>query len=116
MLIDIVNLMIKCHIFLYIISYDIISAIELKKNLLYWKITWSFVSSGFIYLSLFLGVYVMMLHLPLSFFGKANAAFGINLCKVYMNDDPKMTKTYIMANSNVVICVLEWGLLNVLNR
>ena len=59
----------------------------------------------------------MMLHLPLSFFfGKANAAFGINLCKVYMNDDPKMTMTYIMANSNVVICVLEWGLLNVLNR
>ena len=42
--------------------------------------------------------------------------FGINLCKVYMNDDPKMTMTYIMANSNVVICVLEWGLLNVLNR
>ena len=36
-----------------------------------------------------------------------NAAFGINLCKVYMNDDPKMTMTYIMANSNVVICVLE---------
>ena len=32
---------------------------------------------------------------------------GINLCKVYMNDDPKMTMTYIMANSNVVICVLE---------
>ena len=50
------------------------------------------------------------------FFGKANAAFGINLCKVYMNDDPKMTMTYIMANSNVVICVLEWGLLTVLNR
>ena len=50
------------------------------------------------------------------FFGKANSAFGINLCKVYMNDDPKMTMTYIMANSNVVICVLEWGLLNVLNR
>ena len=33
-----------------------------------------------------------------------------------MNDDPKMTMTYIMANSNVVICVLEWGLLTVLNR
>ena len=33
-----------------------------------------------------------------------------------MNDDPNMTMTYIMANSNVVICVLEWGLLNVLNR
>ena len=50
------------------------------------------------------------------FFGKANAAFGINLCKVYINDDPKMTLTYIMAKSNVVICVLEWGLLNVLNN
>ena len=50
------------------------------------------------------------------FFGKANAAFGINLCKVYTNDDPKMTLTYIMAKSNVVICVLEWGLLNVLNN
>ena len=46
----------------------------------------------------------MMLHLPLFFFGKANAAFGINLCKVYMNDDFKMTLTYIMAKSNVVIC------------
>ena len=41
------------------------------------------------------------------FFGKANAAFGINLCKVCMSDDPKMTLTYIMANSNVVIWVLE---------
>ena len=50
------------------------------------------------------------------FFGKANAAFGINLCKVYINDDPKMTLTYIMAKSNMVICVLEWGLLNVLNN
>ena len=60
---------------------------------------------------------VMMLHLPFFFFfGKANAAFGINLCKVYINDDPKMTLTYIMAKSNVVICVLEWGLLNVLNN
>ena len=59
----------------------------------------------------------MMLHLPLFiFFGKANAPFRINLCKVYMNDDPKMTLTYIMAKSNVVICVLEWGLLNVLNK
>ena len=45
-----------------------------------------------------LGLDVMMLHLPLFvFFGKANAAFGINHCKVYMNDDPKMTLTYIMA-------------------
>ena len=52
----------------------------------------------------------------ISFFGKANAAFGINLCKVYMNDDPKMTLTYTMAKSNVVICVLEWGVLNVLNK
>ena len=52
----------------------------------------------------------------LFFYGKANAAFGINLCKVYMNDDPKMTLTYIMAKSNVVICVLEWGVLNVLNK
>ena len=50
------------------------------------------------------------------FFGKANAGFGINLCEVYMNDDPKMTLTYIMAYSNVVICVLEWELLNVLNE
>ena len=50
------------------------------------------------------------------FFGKANAAFGINLCKIYMNDDPKMTLTYIMAKSNVVICVLELGLLNALNK
>ena len=59
----------------------------------------------------------MMLHLPLfPFFGKANAAFGINLCKVYMNDDPKMNLTYIMAKSNVVICVLEWGVLKVLNK
>ena len=55
----------------------------------------------------------MMLHLPLFIFGKANAAFGINLCKVYMNDDPKMTLTYIMAKSNMFICVFEWGLLNV---
>ena len=71
----------------------------------------------YIFYAYFLGFYVIMLRLPLSFFfGKANAAFGINLCKVYMNDDPKMTMTYIMANSNVVICVLEWGLLNVLNR
>ena len=31
------------------------------------------------------------------FFGKAIAAFGINLCKVYMNDDPKIYLTYIMA-------------------
>ena len=51
-----------------------------------------------------------------SFFGKVNAAFGINLCKVNMNDDPKMTLTYIMAKSNMVICVLEWGVLNVLNK
>ena len=60
----------------------------------------------------------MMLHLPFFFFffGKANAAFGINLCKVYINDDLKMTLTYIMAKSNVAICVLEWGLLNVLNN
>ena len=65
---------------------------------------------------LIFGLDVMMLHLPLFFFGKANAAFGINLCKVYINDDPKMTLTYIMAKSNVVICVLEWGLLNVLNN
>ena len=50
---------------------------------------------------LILGLDVMMLHLPF-FFGKANALFGINLCKVYMNDDPKMTLTYIMAKSNVV--------------
>ena len=49
-------------------------------------------------------------------FGKANAAFGINLCKVYINDDHKMTLTYIIAKSNVVICVLGWGLLNVLNK
>ena len=63
---------------------------------------------------LILGLDVMMLHLPL--FCKANAAFRINLCKVYMNDDPKMTLTYIMAKSNVVICVLEWGLLNVVNK
>ena len=56
---------------------------------------------------LILDLDVMMLHLPF-FFGKANAAFGINLCKVYMNDDPKMTLTYVMAKSNVVICVLEW--------
>ena len=63
------------------------------------------------------GLDVLMLHLPLfSFFGKANAAFGINLCKVYMNDNSKMTLTYIMAKSNVVICALEWGLLNVLNK
>ena len=59
---------------------------------------------------LILGLDVMMLHLP------ANAAFRINLCKVYMNDDPKMTLTYIMAKSNLVICVLEWGVLNVLNK
>ena len=65
---------------------------------------------------LMLGLDVMMLHLPLFFFGKANAAFGINFCKVYMNDDPKKTFTYIMAKSNVDICVLEWGLLNVLNN
>ena len=66
---------------------------------------------------LILGLDVMMLHLPLfPFFGKANAAFGINLCKVYMNDDPKMNLTYIMAKSNVVICVLEWGVLKVLNK
>ena len=58
----------------------------------------------------------MMLQLPFLFFGKVNAAFGINLYKVYMNDDPKMTLTYIVANSNVVICVLEWGLLIVLNE
>ena len=48
---------------------------------------------------LIFGLDVMMLHLPLFyFFGKANAAFGINLCKVYINDDPKMTLTYIMKN------------------
>ena len=58
----------------------------------------------------------MMLHLPFFFFGKANAAFVINLCKVYMNDNPKMNLSYIMAKSNVVICMLEWGLLNVLNN
>ena len=116
MLIEIVNLMIKCHIFLYIISYDIISAIELKKTCCTGKSLDHLLSQVLYIYAYFLGVYVMMLHLPLSFFGKANAAFGINLCKVYMNDDPKMTMTYIMANSNVVICVLEWGLLNVLNR
>ena len=51
----------------------------------------------------------MMLHLPLSFFGKANAAFGLKLCKVYMNNCPERILIYIMAKSNVVICVLEWG-------
>ena len=49
MLKNIAHKMIECHFFnilfyyyLYIISYDIISAIELK-NLLYSKITWPFV-------------------------------------------------------------------------
>ena len=41
--------------------------------------------------------------------GKANAAFGLKLCKVYMNDDPEITLIYIMEKSNVVIYVLEWG-------
>ena len=39
------------------------------------------------------------------FIGKANAAFGLELCKVYMNDVPEMTLIYIMEKSNVVICV-----------
>ena len=41
--------------------------------------------------------------------GKAKAAFGLKLCKVYMNDDPAITLIYIMEKSNVGICVLEWG-------
>ena len=41
--------------------------------------------------------------------GRANAAFGLKLCKVYMNDDPEITLIYIMEKSNVVICMLEWG-------
>ena len=28
--------------------------------------------------------------------GKANAAFGLKLCIVYMNDDPEITLIYIM--------------------
>ena len=40
--------------------------------------------------------------------GKANAASGLKLYKIYMNDDPEMTLIYIMEKSNVVICMLEW--------
>ena len=53
----------------------------------------------------------MMLHLPSFFFlARPMQHFGINLCKAYMNDDPKMTLTYIMAKSNVVIGVLGVGI------
>ena len=41
--------------------------------------------------------------------GRANAAFGLKLCKVNMNDDPEITLIYVMEKSNVVICMLEWG-------
>ena len=48
---------------------------------------------------LILGLDVMMLHLH--FFGKANAAFGINLSKIYMNDDPKMTIHVILSRAQI---------------
>ena len=62
------NLMIKCHIFLYIISYDIISAIELKKTCCTGKSLGHLFSQVLYIYAYFLGVYFMMLHLPLSFF------------------------------------------------
>ena len=44
------------------------------------------------------------------FFGKANAAFWNQSLQSLINDDPKMTLTYIMAKSNVIICVLGVGI------
>ena len=33
---------------------------------------------------------------------------GLNLYKVYINDDPGLTLTYFTARSNWVICTFEW--------
>ena len=59
----------------------------------------------------------MMLHLPLFvILARPMQHLESISAKFIMNEDPKMTLTYIMAKSNVVICVLEWGLLNILNK
>ena len=34
---------------------------------------------------------------------------GLELYKVYINDEPGLTFTYFMARSNVVTCTFEWG-------
>ena len=39
------------------------------------------------------------------FIDKANAAFRLELCKVYMNDVPETTLIYILEKTNMVICV-----------
>ena len=35
--------------------------------------------------------------------------WGLELYKVYINDDPGLTLTYFMARSNWVTCTFEWG-------
>ena len=34
---------------------------------------------------------------------------GLKLYKVYINDDPGLTLTYLLARSNWVTCTFEWG-------
>ena len=38
-----------------------------------------------------------------------HVALGLKLFKVYINDDPGLTLTYIKVMSNWVICTFEWG-------
>ena len=35
--------------------------------------------------------------------------WGLKLYKVYINDDPGLTLSYLMARSNKVTCTFEWG-------
>ena len=35
--------------------------------------------------------------------------WGLQLYKLYINDDPALTLTYYMARSNWVTCMFEWG-------
>ena len=37
---------------------------------------------------------------------------GLELYKVYINDDPRLTLTYFMARSNLVAYMFEWGKLS----